>query len=109
MAEKRGKTNFWGYILTIFLLLALAAGGAMLLPVYRAKQKKEAELMRLQHIVAEKRAERNSRAQETEALKTSPAAVEKVAREKYRFAREGETVLEYPAPPDKRSKNKNAQ
>ena len=109
MADKRGKSNIWSYLLTIVLLLALAAGCAMLLPVYRAKQKKEAELHRLQQVVAEKRAERNTRAQQTEALKNSPAAVEKVAREKYRFAREGETVLEYPAPPEKRSKTKPVQ
>lgn len=104
MAEKRGKTKIRSYLLPVLLLLALAAGGAMLLPVYRAKQKKQAELLRLQQVVAEKKAERNARAQETEALKNSPAAVEKVAREKFRFAREGETVMEYPALPEKRKK-----
>lgn len=109
MAEKRGKSNIRSYLLPIALLLALAAGGLLLLPVYRAKQKKQAELLRLQQIVAEKKAERNTRAQQTEALKNSPAAVEKVAREKYRFAREGETVLQYPAPPEKRSKSKVVQ
>ncbi len=108
MAEKRGKTKIKSYLLPILLLLALAAGGAMLLPVYRAKQKKQAELLRLQQIVAEKKAERNARAQETEALKNSPAAVEKVAREKFRFARDGETVLEYPVPQEKKQKVKVA-
>ena len=86
MAEKRGKSNIRSYLLPVALLLALAAGGAMLWPVYRAKQKKQAELLRLQQIVAEKKAERNTRAQQTEALKNSPAAVEKIAREKYRLA-----------------------
>jgi cell division protein FtsB len=109
MAEKRGKSNIRSYLLPVALLLALAAGGAMLWPVYRAKQKKQAELLRLQQIVAEKKAERNTRAQQTEALKNSPAAVEKIAREKYRFAREGETILQYPAPPEKRSKTKPVQ
>ncbi|MBQ7394180.1 MAG: septum formation initiator family protein [Lentisphaeria bacterium] len=109
MAEKRGKSHIRGYLLPILLLLALAAGGIMLLPVYRAKQKKQAELLRLQQLVAEKKAERNTRAQQTEALKNSPAAVEKVAREKYRFARDGETVLEYPALPERQKKNKSVQ
>jgi cell division protein FtsB len=109
MAEKRGKSNIRGYLFPVALLLALAAGGLLLLPVYRAKQKKQAELLRLQQIVDEKKAERNTRAQQTEALKNSPAAVEKVAREKYRFAREGETVLEYPPPAEKRSRTKPIQ
>ncbi|MBO5689088.1 MAG: septum formation initiator family protein [Lentisphaeria bacterium] len=109
MAEKRGRTNIRSYLLTILLLLALAAGGVMLWPVYRAKQKKQAELLRLQQTLAEKKAERNTRAQETEALKNSPAAVEKVAREKFRFAREGETVLAYPVLPEHKKKASKPQ
>ena len=99
MAEKRGKTGIRSYILPIVLVLLLAAGGVLLWPVYRAKQKKQTELYRLRRTLAEKEAERNERARQTEALKNSPAAVEQVAREKFRYAREGETLLEYPAPP----------
>lgn len=98
MAEKRGKSTIRSYLLPVAIILALAAGCALLLPVYRSKQKKQEELFRLRRTLAEKRAERNERARETEALKNSPAAVEKVAREKFRYAREGETLLEYPAP-----------
>ena len=99
MAEKRGKSTIRSYLLPIAIVLALAAGVALLLPVYRSKQKKEEELYRLRQKLAEKEAERNARARETEALKNSRDAVEKVAREKFRYAREGETLLEYPAPP----------
>ena len=104
MAEKRGRSTIRSYLVPIAIVLALAAGAALLLPVYRSKQKKEEELYRLRQKLAEKQAERNERARETEALKNSPAAVEKVAREKFRYAREGETLLEYPAPakPEKR-------
>lgn len=104
MAEKRGKSTIKSYLLSVAILLALAAGIALLLPVYRAKQKKQEELYRLRQTLAEKEAERNDRARETEALKNSPPAVEKVAREKFRYAREGETLLEYPAPPKPKKK-----
>ena len=104
MAEKRGKSTIRSYLLPIAIVLALLAGAALLLPVYRAKQKKQEELFRLRRTLAEKEAERNARARETEALKNSPAAVEKVAREKFRYAREGETLLEYPAPPKPKKK-----
>ena len=104
MAEKRGKTKIRSYLLPIAIALALAAGFALLLPVYRAKQKKQTELYRLRQTLAEKEAERNERARQTEALKNSPAAVEQVAREKFRYAREGETLLEYPAPPSSKKR-----
>ena len=99
MAEKRGKNTLRSFLFPIVIALALLAGAALLLPVYRAKQKKQEEMYRLRQTLEEKQAERNDRARETEALKNSPAAVEKVAREKFRYAREGETLLEYPAPP----------
>ena len=102
MAEKRGKISIRSYLLPIAALLLVGAGLVLLIPVYRAKQKKQAELYRLRQTVAEKEAERNERARQTEALKNSPAAVETVAREKFRYAREGETLLEYPAPPQKK-------
>ncbi len=103
MAEKRGR-KIQGYLFTILLLILLVLGVALLLPVYRAQQKKQAELIQLRTQLDNKRAERNTRVQQTEALKTSPAAVEKVAREKFRYAREGETLLQYPVPPEKQRK-----
>ena len=99
MAEKRGKSTLRSYLLPVAIVLALLAGAALLLPVYRAKQKKQEEMYRLRQTLEEKEAERNARARETEALKSYPPAIEKVAREKFRYAREGETLLEYPAPP----------
>ena len=104
MAEKRGKSPIRNYFLLLSILLAGLAGVALLLPVLRAKQKKDDELFRLRQKLAEKQAERNERARETEALKNSPDAVEKVAREKFRYAREGETLLEYPPLPKSEKK-----
>ena len=66
MAEKRGKSTIRSYLLPIAIVLALAAGVALLLPVYRSKQKKEEELYRLRQKLAEKEAERNARARESD-------------------------------------------
>lgn len=99
MAEAKKKTNSSkSYLLYLIIMLALLAGAALLLPVYRNYQKKQAELSALEKTLAEKQAESAELNRQVGALQTSPEAVEKVAREKFGLAREGETIYRYPQP-----------
>ena len=67
-------------------------------PVYLEQQKKVNELSGLQEELNSKRAVSAELSKEVNALQQSPDAVEKVAREKFKLCREGETVLEYNDP-----------
>ncbi len=99
MAEARKKTNgSKSYLLYLIIMLALLAGAALLLPVYRNYQKKQAELHALEKTLSEKQAESAELNREVGELQTSPEAVEKVAREKFGLARDGETIYRYPRP-----------
>ena len=95
---KRHPYDF-GYLLT-FLLLLLLAGTAvlLLLPSYRDYRAKKQQSVKMERELEELKSERDDRLKEVNALKTSPAAVEKVARERYQQVRPGETILTYPAP-----------
>ena len=85
----------------VFFLLLLIAGAFLIYPArirYRNQQKHYATL---RETAERKRAERDALAREVADLQNSPAAVEKVARVKFRLCKEGELVLYYqPAPPE---------
>ena len=99
MAEAKKKANSSkSYLLYLIIMLALLAGAALLLPVYRNYQKKQAELQALEKTLAEKQTESAELNRQVGALQTSPEAIEKVAREKFGLAREGETIYRYPQP-----------
>ncbi len=98
MADVKKKTGASSYLLYLIIALALLAGTALLLPVYREYQKKRTELADLKHRLADKQAVSAELNREVGALQTSPDAVEKVAREKFGLCREGETVYKYPQP-----------
>ncbi len=89
----------FGYLLTFILLLLLAGAAVLLLlPSYRDYRAQKRQATELEGELERLRGERDERLKEVNALKTSPAAVEKVAREKYNQVRPGETVLTYPGP-----------
>ncbi len=96
MADIRKKNAAPPYLFYLILLLAFLAAAVLLLPVYREYRKKRMELDALQHTLAEKRNESAERTRDVNALKSSPEAVEKVAREKYRYCKDGETIYQYP-------------
>ena len=100
MADPRRKKSGTpsNYLLYLLIILALAAAAVLLLPVYREQQKKVNELSELQEELNNKRAISAELSKEVNALQQSPDAVEKVAREKYKLCRDGETVLEYNDP-----------
>ena len=79
----------------VFFLLLVIAGAFLIYPArirYRNQQKHYAAL---KEAAERKRAERDALAREVADLQNSPAAVEKVARVKFRLCKEGELVLYY--------------
>lgn len=102
MIPEKKKQNF-GVLWVFIILLILAAAALLLLPVWRDLRRRQEEQMTLQKQLAALKTERNKGRMEIQALKNSPEAVEKVAREKYRLVRKGETVMMV-APEQKSSK-----
>lgn len=89
----------FGYLLTFFLLLLLAAAAILLLlPSYRDYREKKRESAKLERDLETLKGERDERLREVNELRNSPAAVEKVAREKYSQVAPGETVMTYSTP-----------
>ncbi len=83
-------------IMVGLVILATVVGTAILvLPVYfrhqEAKQNVAAKKAELERVRGELRALQ----QEIQDLENKPAATEKVAREKFRYCREGEVIYEY--------------
>lgn len=98
MAESKRKSTVSTYLLLFVLALVFAAAAVLLLPVYRSYQKKKAELGTLTEQLNDKRDESARLKNDVADLQDSPAAVERVAREKFGLAREGERVIRYPVP-----------
>ena len=96
--SKLGGNTFGFYLACLVVLLVLLGAAVLLLPVLRDHRSKERELVRLRAELEKLKAERNERLAEVADLKNSPAAVEKVAREKFKLVRPGDTVLEYQTP-----------
>ncbi len=91
------KTSFnFGYLLTFLLLLVLAAWAVLLLfPTFREYRNRKREQAEKERELESLRAERVERVRDNNELSTSPAAVEKVGREKYNLVKDGEIVVKY--------------
>ena len=96
--SKIGGNTFGFYLVCFVVLLVLLGAAVLLLPVLRDYRSKEIELARLRAELEKLKAERNEKLEEVVSLKNSPDAVEKVAREKFKLVRPGDTVLEYQPP-----------
>ena len=91
-----GKKNIFAWLFYLLIFLLLGAAAWLLYPEYHRKQLKSAEYSALQVQYAQKTEEVNRQREEAEALENDPMTVERVAREKYRFLRPGETIMLYP-------------
>lgn len=98
MAESKRKSTVSTYLLLFVLALIFAAALVLLLPVYRSYQKKQTELGALTEQLNDRRDESARLKTDVADLRDSPAAVERVAREKFGLAKEGEQVIRYPVP-----------
>ena len=95
--ENKKHPYDFGYLLTFFLLLLLAGAAILLLlPSYRDYRAKKQESLKLERDLEALKGERDERLREVNELRHSPAAVEKVAREKYSQVGPDETVMTYP-------------
>ena len=90
------KKSFATYACYLILLIMLALSSILLWPAYREYRERSRELEKLQNELSELKKQRDSKAKLYNSLGNSPAAVEKVAREKYRMVKEGETILLFP-------------
>ena len=94
--DKKHPYDFSYFITFIMFLLLAAAAVLLLLPSYRDYRAKKQQAARMERELEQLRTERDKRARAVDDLKTSPAAVEKVAREKYNQVGPNEIVLTYP-------------
>ena len=91
--KKNAKSSFFTYLGYALLMLMLAVSTVLLWPAYREYKAHQKELARLKAELAKARGQRDARLKTYNDLERDPEAVEKVAREKYRMVKEGETVL----------------
>ncbi len=98
-AEKKTATESSGnYLLVFFFAVMLIGAAIILIPVYRNYRRQQAKLFELQQENKMLREELFLRTAEVDALSSSPAAVEKVAREKFKLVKDGERVINYETP-----------
>lgn len=91
--KKIRNIPFFTYLGYALLLLMLAVSTVLLWPAYREYSAQQKELAKLKKELAKNREERDAKLKIYNDLERNPKAVEKVAREKYRLVKEGETVL----------------
>ncbi len=91
-----GKKKKFAILFYLLIVLLVAAAAVLLYPEYRKKQLVKMELAALENKKSLRIDEITRRQEEINALKNDPAEVEKVAREKFRLCRPGETVMTYP-------------
>ena len=91
--KKNGKSSFFTYLGYALLLLMLAVSTILLWPAYREYKAHQKELAKLKAELSKAQKQRDERLKTYNDLERDPQAVEKVAREKYRMVKEGETVL----------------
>lgn len=91
--KKKRNNAFLTYMCYALLLLMLIVSTVLLLPAYREYKAQQKELAKVQAELAKNREERAQKLKEYNDLERNPKAVEKVAREKFRMVKEGETVL----------------
>lgn len=91
--KKNGKSSFFTYLGYALLLLMLAVSTILLWPAYREYKAHQKELAKLKAELSKAQKQRDERLKAYNDLERDPQAVEKVAREKYRMVKEGETVL----------------
>ncbi len=99
VSDKKNMQSAGGNVIFYFLLLIIFIISAVILfPVYSNYRKQQVVLENLRRENRILHEELMQKTDEAEALKNSPEAVEKVAREKYRMVKDGEktVIYEYP-------------
>ena len=93
MSEKRSfATAVW----VVIILIGAAAVAYWLYPIKKELRSKQKELQEAKNQLHLLRKKQTRKQQENHALKTSPAAIEKVAREELKMVNKNESVIYYP-------------
>lgn len=93
MSEKRSlATAVW----VVIILIAAAIAAYWLLPIKKELRSRQKELQEAKNQLHQMRKKQTQKQQENHALKTSPAAIEKVAREELKMVNKNESVIYYP-------------
>ena len=93
--ENRGR--ILNIILGIFLVLWIITTAVLILPAWRNYRNLRAEEDKQRALLDAAKLERQKQLERRKRLESSPAEIEKVAREKYNFVRKGEIVYELSA------------
>ena len=96
------KNSFATVVWGIIILAAAAAAIYWLFPIKKELHAKQAELKQAQEKLHTMRKKQTQKEQENQALKTSPAAIEKVAREELKMVNTNESVIYYPKDAEKK-------
>ena len=81
--------------IAVAAIAVVIAALVLLLPVFRKYQKRQEELVKVNAQLHTRKVERAELNREVTALQNSPAEIEKVAREKFKLVKEGETLMRY--------------
>lgn len=92
--EHRGR--ILNIILGIFLVLWIITTAVLILPAWRNYRNVRAEEDRQRALLDAAKLERQQQLDRRRRLENSPAEIEKVAREKFKFVKKGEIVMSYP-------------
>ncbi|MBR2911870.1 MAG: septum formation initiator family protein [Lentisphaeria bacterium] len=109
MAQIQNRTPVisFGFYLFCLLIGVIFLGAAFLLfPVWKDLKNQEKKLAELKAEITTLKNDRNEILEKIADLEKSPDAVEKVAREKFKLVRPGDTVYEYTVPGKKKSERK---
>ena len=82
-------------IITLFVLAIISGSIIQIIPVYLQKRKAEQTIQEKQQILEKVKDEYRSMQQQIHDLEHSPAAIERVARDKFNYCRPGETIYIY--------------
>jgi cell division protein FtsB len=90
--------SFGFYLFCLLFFMILLGAAFLLFPVWKEFKNQEKQLAELKNELNILKNDRNEILKKIADLENSPGAVEKVAREKFKLVRPGDTVLEYPPP-----------
>ena len=82
-------------IITLFVLAIISGSIIQIIPVYLQKRKAEETVQEKKQILEKVQDDYRSIQQQIHDLEHSPAAVERVAREKFNYCRPNETIYVY--------------
>jgi len=95
--------NIWDYLTRLVILLLFIAGllgvAIWYLPLIRTNERMRKEILRYDVLIQKEEATSRQLQYSKEALLRDPKAIERLARERLGYAKPGETVIRFEAPP----------